>query len=48
MRGLKYEIRDRNLIVDIVAPFMGAWIEIQKPQAVNSDFGRRTLYGCVD
>ena len=31
-----------------VAPFMGAWIEIENRLLGVADITRRTLYGCVD
>ena len=31
-----------------VAPFMGAWIEMQESENKTLGLFRRTLYGCVD
>ena len=32
----------------IVAPFMGAWIEIRVEYSISEIIFSRTLYGCVD
>ena len=31
-----------------VAPFMGAWIEIEPINPIYKEYVGRTLYGCVD
>ena len=48
VRGLKYLLNYHKSRILLVAPFMGAWIEIL--MLVLSDTYQlcRTLYGCVD
>ena len=48
VRGLKYHIYPADEYPELVAPFMGAWIEIPEEYTTISDLTRRTLYGCVD
>ena len=38
----------RDLIADIVAPFMGAWIETVSIALKNPHKQRRSLHGSVD
>ncbi len=37
-----------NLILSVVASFMGAWIEILRSSQFRRKRASRILYGCVD
>ena len=47
-RGLKWELTQRALDAPRVAPFAGAWIEIDGAMAMEIVASRRSLHGSVD
>ena len=48
VRGLKYETQLDGDKVSAVAPYTGAWIEIERSKQWVLILHRRTLHGCVD
>ena len=48
VRGLKSGHKPHQERFHLVAPFMGAWIEILPLQCMTGSTGCRTLHGCVD
>ena len=48
VRGLKLEVDSKNGFAALVAPFTGAWIEIEREITAFARTMRRTLHGCVD
>ena len=48
VRGLKFLLQLSFGLLQEVAPFMGAWIEILTRYQSNLLRVSRTLYGCVD
>ena len=47
-RGLKYSCYDTINVIKVVAPFMGAWIEILKGDTGPQGIPGRSLHGSVD
>ena len=48
VRGLKSGVGQCFVVVDRVAPFTGAWIEIELIVFYEEVKTSRTLHGCVD
>ena len=48
VRGLKPIKNVILLLLDSVAPHVGAWIETQDPPTLSTRLPRRTPCGCVD
>ena len=48
VRGLKFAFGLAPVYRPVVAPFMGAWIEIWHQLLDGGGQSRRTLHGCVD
>ena len=48
VRGLKYNVRIICRADSKVAPFTGAWIEINQQRLAGRRQPGRTLHGCVD